>query len=208
MGINLPTQTGESGGGTRPRASLPPSGDYEVLRIATDQNNFGDDIIQLTLMNNDTESTLVQSYKYKLVDGKIAATTGGGRLRTALDEMGLNTWDIEGLSFRFEPKTFTLQGGPKSGTSYDVFLPVSQVKSSAASGSSNGSSDASGYSEDGVAALLTLLGEPITQSALFKAAADVPAISSDKALLNDIATQKAFTKIPGIKKEGNKYFVG
>ena len=209
MSVNIPTETEAGGGGQQ----LPMSGMYEVVSIDTDERVFDErakTYLVLSLLGEDEDSEIEKvSYSYSLTrSGKLNSGSNAGRLRGALDnldpegEMGIRgSWEITGQKFYFEVEEITIDSGPRAGVTYQVFLPTSlaEVGRSVVGGSDNG------YTSEGMAALLTLLDEPKPHATIFKEAGKVEAIRKDDKLYNDIVTQKAFSRIPGIQKIDGKY---
>ena len=216
-GIDLPTETGAGGGGR-----LPTPGSFEVVDMETTERTFDDgrsrNYLTLSLLSSDDPDAEIQKVNYSVAltpEGKLNTNSNAGKLRQALDALdsegdeGIKgSWEITGKTFQFEVQELPIERGPRAGETYTVFLPTAlEGNASSSSSPSNGSVD--GYTSEGVAALLALLDEPKAHATIFKEAGKVEAIRKDDKLYSDIVTQKAFTKIPGVKKvEGNKYVFG
>ena len=214
-GVDIPTETGSGGG------RLPDPGSFEVVDMETTERTFDDgrsrNYLIVSLLSSDDPDAEIEKVQYSLAltrEGKLNINSNAGKLRLALDALdpegteGIKgSWEITGKTFQFEVQELPIERGPRAGETYTVFLPTALESSTASVGSSASAVD--GYTSEGVAALLALLDEPKAHATIFKEAGKVEAIRKDDKLYSDIVTQKAFTKIPGVKKvEGNKYVFG
>lgn len=201
-GLSGETEKAGSGGGQ----TLPVNGAYEVIAVEATKNDFGDDILNLSLLGDGADDIATLKYRYKLTpSGKINANTNGGKLADAFNALQIEDWDVEGRTFNFEAETFTLEGGDRAGVVYQVFLPRSVVEAGTASAAStNGMSE---YTPAAIAALLEILEEPKSFATVFKEAAGNSDIAADSKLMTDITNKKFAANIPGIKLEGQKYSI-
>lgn len=237
MGIDeLSTQVApeeeQESGGPRRGQQFPPDGNYEVVSIDTETTEFQyqkgeragetaeDHKIILELLDEDGGLHNIQ-YKYRQDEsGKLDPRKGGGKLRIALDDIPETNgnWDVEGKTFYFETTTFPVPGN-NEGRVWRTFLPTMLVegtakpaakkapaKKSTTTASSNG---ASSYSEEAVAATISIIAEAgeegLTQGEIFRKAAKLDEVKSDKDFFNALAAGKALKSMEGIVKDGDRF---